>query len=448
MKALNVPMRMAPSAVAPTADAGFLAVFDALADAGGDPAQIAQRQVGLLIDWLLHRPAELFTELRRERPILLTPGPALVTRYEDVLEVVGASDVYSVRPYGEAMKRVNGGPNFILGMDDSPQFDHDLAALKLSARRSDLDDIRSLVATHAREQLDSARDEGEIDLTDSYGRLVPALLAGDYFGVPGPTPQDLMTWSRAMFREIFVNFLEDPVIRDEGLAAGVALRAHVDELVQTAHRGAARADTVLQRLVDMQCSLGSSLTDQGIRDNLIGCVVGILDNTVMAVCNVVDYLFDHPEERDAMTAAAISDDNETLLRYSYEALRFHPPAPILVRLATTEHTLAKGTDRATTIPAHTLVFAANGSAMMDDTQLQAPLEFRPNRPQHDYLLFGWGMHECFGKYISEVQIVELVKALLHEDSLRPAPGPQGTLTYDGAFPNPFRVAYGSSRTQR
>jgi cytochrome P450 len=85
--------------------------------------------------------------------------------------------------------------------------------------------------------------------------------------------------------------------------------------------------------------------------------------------------------------------------------------------------------------------------MMDDTELPKPLEFHADRPGHDYLLFGWGMHECFGKYISQVQVVELVKGLLLEEGLRRAPGPEGTLTYDGAFPNPFRVAFGPAPWQ-
>jgi cytochrome P450 len=449
MRPFVVPMKMTPGAV----DApgflvpSFLAEYDALASGSGDPAQTAEKQVGLLLEWLLQRPAELFAELRENRPILMTPGPVLVSRYTDVLEVAGTTDVYSVAPYGEAMMLVNGGPNFILGMDDSPEFDHDLAALKLAARRTDLDRIRSTVAALAHQQLDAARAVGKIDLTDQYGRLVPALLAGEYFGVPGSTPQELMTWCRAMFREIFVNFLDDPVIREAGIAAGVALRAHVEHQIAQAHTGKPCADTVLQRLVDMQCSNGAHLTDQGIRDNLIGCVVGILDNTVAAVCNVMDHLLEHESVLASTRAAAGADDNDLLLKYVYESLRFYPPAPILVRLTIAEHVLAKGTPRETTIPVNKLVFAANGSAMMDDTELPAPLEFHVDRPGHDYLLFGWGMHRCFGEYISQVQIVELVKALLLEQGLRRAPGPEGTLSYDGAFPNPFSVAFGPAASQ-
>ena len=80
--------------------------------------------------------------------------------------------------------------------------------------------------------------------------------------------------------------------------------------------------------------------------------------------------------------------------------------------------------------------------MMDDTELDAPGEFRAGRPDYDYLLFGWGMHTCFGKYISQVQITEIVRSLLVLDNIRRAPGDAGKLVYDGFFPKSFAVAFG------
>jgi cytochrome P450 len=114
----------------------------------------------------------------------------------------------------------------------------------------------------------------------------------------------------------------------------------------------------------------------------------------------------------------------------------------MVRLTTQDYMLAKGTERETPIPAGKVVFAANASAMMDETELDAPLEFREGRPDYQYMLFGWGTHRCFGKYISQVQITEIVRSLLVLPGIRRAPGDAGKLVYEGFFPKSFTVEFG------
>ena len=62
-------------------------------------------------------------------PEFALPGLAFITSYDDVLEVLSRSDVFSVSPYGEAMTRINRGPSFLLGMDDGPEYRRQLERL-------------------------------------------------------------------------------------------------------------------------------------------------------------------------------------------------------------------------------------------------------------------------------------------------------------------------------
>jgi cytochrome P450 len=140
-------------------------------------------------------------------------------------------------------------------------------------------------------------------------------------------------------------------------------------------------------------------------------------------------------------AAARANDDDLLQRYVLEALRFRSPASILLRYATEDYIVAKGTERAKTIPAGRLVIASNASAMMDDTEVDAPKEFRAGRPPSQYLHFGFGIHQCFGKYISQVQVTELVKHLLRLDNLRRAPGATGQLNFSGIYPKTFTIQW-------
>jgi cytochrome P450 len=159
------------------------------------------------------------------------------------------------------------------------------------------------------------------------------------------------------------------------------------------------------------------------------------------VANAFDILLDHPDELQAAAAAARAGDDETVLRYVLEALRFHPPAPVMVRLSLSEEPLAKGSPRETVIPGGKLIFAANGSAMMDEVELEHPLSFDLTRPWHHYLHFGWGMHECLGYHLATAQLTELAKALLSLGGLRRAAGADGKLAYAGAFPQAFSVEF-------
>jgi cytochrome P450 len=423
----------------------FLEAYDALAKSGQDPQQIAAAQVSMLQEWIFKRPAELFEELRVRRPIFETPGPVVISRYRDVIEVVDLDEIYSVKPYGVGIMRNSGGTNFVLGMDNGLEFESDLSILRLAVRRDDLDRIRSIVTGIVQKLIDQVRYAGRIDITDGYAHLVPTLMVAEYFGVPGPDSATLMKWVRLSFQDTFLNFTNDPAVSAAGAEAGRQFRAYVDQLIAQikAERaaGAAEKDDVIGRLISMQCTPKASFTDSRLRDNLIGCVTGVLENTNTAVLNILDWLLDHPKQLQAATSAAHANDNDLLLRYVLETLRFRPVTPFMIRLSLREHTLAKGTPRATTIPANKLIFAVNASAVMDETELDNPKEFRLDRASHHYLHFGWGLHQCLGKYISQVQVVEAVKGLLRLKGLRRAEGPEGSLQYEGPFAKSFVLQF-------
>src|SRR5439155_6235078 len=121
-------------------------------------------------------------------------------------------------------------------------------------------------------------------------------------------------------------------------------------------------------------------------------------------------------------------------RHTFEAIRFNAIGPGVFRLAASDYTLAKGTVRSKTIKQGTTVVALLQSAMFDSAEIDAPHEFRVDRPRHHYMHFGYGLHTCFGQYINAEQIPRLVKAVLKCRGLERANGPEGELRLDGPFP--------------
>ena len=83
--------------------------------------------------------------------------------------------------------------------------------------------------------------------------------------------------------------------------------------------------------------------------------------------------------------------------------------------------------------------------MFDRRAFATPSQVRTDRPASRYLHFGYGLHACFGRFISyQVQIPLMMKALLRQPNVRRAPGAAGRLAWDGPFPNSLRVAFDPS----
>jgi cytochrome P450 len=143
-----------------------------------------------------------------------------------------------------------------------------------------------------------------------------------------------------------------------------------------------------------------------------------------------------PDAMAKAAAAAKADDDDALADLVFEALRFRPINPMVVRVAKEDYQLAAGEPHATLIPKGSKVFALTWSAMFDPSVLERPEEFRPGRPDYHYLHYATGLHACFGRYISQIQIPQILKPLLKLPGLRAAGAPE----YDGTFPQKVLVS--------
>jgi hypothetical protein len=45
--------------------------------------------------------------------------------------------------------------------------------------------------------------------------------------------------------------------------------------------------------------------------------------------------------------------------------------------------------------------------MFDERSVVEPKKFRPDRPNHEYMLFGYGLHWCIGVFLAGAQITLL-----------------------------------------
>ena len=421
----------------------FLDELEELADRVGDDARRRlEEAVRLLEERAREHPEPLFALLRRVRPVLLVHGIAIVTQYDDVLEVLNRDEAFSVEPYRGKMNELAG--DFILGMDDSPEYERSVSVLRLAAPRSDIPGLGTYVGETAQALVAEAAPTGRLDVAD-LAKRVPARLVERWFGTPGPDEDELIAWTLAMFEEIFVNLKNDPTINARAHEAAAPMRAHLDELIAARKAGGApRTDDVLGRLLAMQAAEPAAFSDVEIRTNFIGLVVGFIPTIATATTFALDALLDRPDALESAQRAARAGDDDAVRAHMYEAMRLAPQGPGLFRRARTDCVIAEGTHHETRIPAGTLTFAATQSAMLDGDVVDDPEEFRTGRPPHHYLHFGAGLHECFGRFANAMQIPLIAKAVLRRPGLERAPGEEGRLVKAGPFPQSLVVRFAAS----
>jgi cytochrome P450 len=388
---------------------------------------------------LTRNPEPVFAVLRRLAPVLIVKNTALVTRYEDVQEVLARDNVFQVT-YKEKMEVIGDGANFFLGMQNSPEYERDQSHMRTVIRRQDLPQLVQPLVAKTAESLVAA-SAGSIDVVQQLGRVVPMRLVATYFGCPATSEEDLASWSTVMFQYLFTDQDNDPAVDAAARGAAVKARAWLDQIVAERKKQESQSDDVLGRCLVLQRAGIPGMDDLGIRNNLLGLIIGAIPTTSKCCAQALDELLKRPTKLGEAQEAARSDNDVLVAQCIFEALRFNPNNPGVFRIAAQEYTVAKDEIHATTIPRGTTVIAATQSAMFDERIVEAPNEFRIGRPDYTYMHFGYGLHTCFGQYINRVQIPGILKPLLKTKGLRRAEGNGGQLQYDGSFPRSLGVRF-------
>ena len=115
---------------------------------------------------------------------------------------------------------------------------------------------------------------------------------------------------------------------------------------------------------------------------------------------------------------------------------------MIYRRATRDAVIARSTLRELRVKKGQMVFVATQSAMFDHHGVETPGAFRAHRPFEDHIIWGQGMHTCFGAAINAAIIPAILKPLLARSNLRRAEGPAGGIDTGGTpFPQHFTVTF-------
>ncbi len=366
-------------------------------------------------------------------------GTAIITRRKDVLDVLSRDEDFEV-VYEPRMRIITAGENFFLGMQPGWAYTRDVSAMRLAARMTDVEEIILPRAQALVEEVVGSAD-GRLDLPPDLAARVPADMVARYFGVPGPSEAIMIDWATTLFWYLFADLDADPALDVRAREAAAGLREHVGSVVAARRVAPQDGDDVLNRCLALGAAGTPGMDDRGIRDNLVGLIIGAIPTISKATCYALDELLNRPDALRSAVAAAKAGDDARLANHIWEALRFNPFAPIVYRRATRETIVARSTLREIKIPKGTMVFAVNGAAMHDRLEVSGAHSFRTDRPWDTYIHWGYGLHACFGAVINRAVIPAMIKALLQRPNLRRAAGPAGRPDPSTPFPQHFHVEW-------
>ncbi|SFH47498.1 Cytochrome P450 [Nitrosospira sp. Nsp14] len=419
--------------------ASYLEQYDAAADT--EKSYLARR-------WIDTEPLPFFKELRQKRPILVTPKFTLVTRFDEVREVLSMPKVFTVQPYAPKMA------DYLMMHDDDALHTREKSLMQSMLNRDDLPKVREMVANVSREILDNA--SGNIELVNSYCRMVPATLVREYFGLTGAKRRDLIEWSYWNQVDTFHNQPFDLLppeksqyIIDKHNETSKELGKFIVELIARRTLQVKAEELTFSTLVRLDDDIVTRMlrTDfpkqmdfdiKRLGLNAGGLLIGAIETTAQAVAQVVQYLLDRPEWVAKAKTAAQAQSSAEFDGYVWEALRFVPITPYLFRTTASDYAVAKGTDHETVLRTGSHVLPVTLSAMFDERAFDKPDEFMPQRNWYNYFHFGFGSHECLGRYVGREMIPEMVRQVLVREGIKP----KAPIDYKaGPFPEQYDLSW-------
>lgn len=393
----------------------------------------------------------LSSVLRRFRPIFIFHKLLIVTQAREVREVLERFDDFTL---GESIEPGMPWGNFLMTVDWRQRHAEERKWLQSAVDlTADPARLRAIVDARCQQQIAAAKYQ--IDVVSELLEPVVVDIADKYFGVP-PLAGSTRDMAHAM-RDLAGIIMVKPPMGSEPWSRSRSHIAKITDLVLNEISSAASSaagsypaapgGTLLTRFVQRLGTSGAPdwFDQDWIRRYLTGLLATGGATIVRAAAGAIDQILAHPDALHEAQKVAIAldqairrgdDERMNALRtnlrhFVYEALRFRPMLPLLVRDTPRDSVIAYGTKKARFVRAGTRVIAPPLSAMFDREAVPDPSSFDANRPFDQYLHFGFGARECFGRYIAEIALLEVFRSLLLLKGLSRKKDAKGQLQFDG-----------------
>ena len=356
-------------------------------------------------------PTARYAELRSQCPLHREeshdPPYYVLTRFDDVLEVLKQPDLWGNRHGGGVFFQESG----VLGTTDEPDHSRQRHVLRDAFVPTAIERLRPRILEIATEQLERflAIEGHQADFVHDFAASFPALAIAELLGVDPESRHEFQHWSDHAVAalsggDIDAYHLAKSKI-EEHVAAGLALRdtQMVGHEPSTTLFGSVIADDVLSRLAVARAT-GVIDTREALHLGYQLLVAG--HETTTSLLGLMLYrLLQGPHLMQQLRA-----DHSLLPTAIEEALRFDSPVHGLFR-TNAEPTEVLGEQMAECTKMQ-LVYA---SANRDPSRFSNPDEFIIGRDQRElgkHIAFGWGIHHCIGAPLARLETLLAFELLL------------------------------------
>jgi cytochrome P450 len=354
-----------------------------------------------------------------------------ITRYDDCLQVLRNTDVYS------SDLRVGGGSRsepqtFILGASDAPEHDRLRATVASTFSANNAREMKDRIKAHVDRLVEVIVTKGFIDLVEDVGRPLSIAVVGELLGVPPEHQADAARWSEAVTR---LGHLQELRTAAGGLdTPGFHLRFPNTFDISTkfaiarldAAKASAEADRYFTRLFqerrkvprqDLITALAhqtepphARLTEAEARLLCFNLLIAGHETTASLIGNAALLLIRYPK-----ALSRLQRDARGIPRAIEEVLRISPPIQMVFRRATRD-TVVGGQH----IRAEDLVYVWLASANRDALAFCDPDRFVVDRTPNHHLTFGLGPHHCLGAALTRMMGAAVLDALVRFPGFRRA----------------------------
>lgn len=344
-------------------------------------------------------PFSYYAALREQCPVFYSQKNNLwiISRYNDVANVLKNSNDYSSSPFAEVEP-------LLLGADppEHTRVRRLLTPAFSGARIRKLDDkIRKL----AHIVTDSISDKGQCDLVAEFTSRLPVYVVIELLGLTFDYFDKLKQWSNAAIAQ--PDTIKDPGARNNAQQNVRDFNDFCLKYVQD-YRNRKINQLILPQ-IDNVTEDSEQLTDKEIAELVRLLIIAAFETTRNLLGNMFYTLLTRP---DLMNEVRNNPDCHSA--FIEESLRIDSPTQNLKRRTTNNTVIGEQT-----IPAGELVVVLLGSANHDPQHYTNPEQFRLDREKRGHLAFGIGPHTCLGLHLARLEArITLEEVLPRLNNLR------------------------------
>ena len=357
-------------------------------------------------------PYPFYDRLRAADPVHRSNvGPWLVTRYDDVLELVTSADFtqdhrarrLAQHPEQAGMETRPGLRLIESGMlwRDPPDHTRLRRLVQMAFRPSVIASWQPRIEQLARELLDGLRDRRSFDFLHDFALQLPGAVITEMIGMPPEHAAQYEKWAEAAITVQDLGTPEEALVEADRLA--LECLNYFDELILEKRRNP--SDDILSSLLEADAIEVQKATHEEIVGMCVLLHIAGHETTSNVMTNGMYHLLTDGEQYDALLAdvSLVPNAVEEVLRYDVSARNTMP-----------RWTACDTTIGGTGIPAGEQVFGVFGAAHRDPARFCDPHRFDVRRVDVGHLAFGFGAHYCLGARLARLEMVAALTLLFTE----------------------------------